>query len=60
MITTHLDVVHLGHKVLTGETVSQEKMGVGKEGDNREGPRLYMGSDRATKLRRRVTAELDG
>lgn len=31
-------------------------MGVGRKEDNREGPGLYKGSDRATRPRRRVTA----
>lgn len=37
----------------------QEKMGVGKEEDNGVDPGLYMGSGRATKLRRRVTTAPD-
>jgi len=44
-ITTHLYVVHLGHKLSSREVDLQEKMGVGKEEENRVGPGLYMGSD---------------
>jgi hypothetical protein len=49
-ITTYLYVVHLCYKLSSAEVISQEKVGVGEEGDNGEGSGLYMGSGRATKL----------